>query len=362
MRILHSLHNTTLHFVQNRYYAYTFSCVLLLLGLGGILWRGGIPLGVDFQGGSLLQISFDHPIQQNTLMNSLATLQVQDLTIQTLNNSDKEYLIRFSANKPVTQEDVIRHITTTFPDIPYTIERFESVGSKISDTMRTNALEALYYAVLIIAVYISGRFEGKWFSAIGIAVLLSGIFFVFTSFHFPLRFLLPIVLIATLILFAYAKLAFALAGIIALIHDVCITIGILVLCNISFDLTIVSALLAIIGYSLNDTIIIFDRIRENFSAAQKKGISINTIIDTSITSTLSRTILTSATTLFVLASLLIFGGTILFPFALTLFIGTLIGTYSSIFIASPILLLFNVTNIQNTTTKKILKIDENGVV
>jgi preprotein translocase subunit SecF len=212
------------------------------------------------------------------------------------------------------------------------------VGPKVGSDLRTKAVEALYFAVLLIAIYISGRFEQRWFAA---AIMAGGLFAGISALQLlgmSTSVLIFGALFITLGLCWYLKLNYALGAIVALIHDVMITVGIFSLLGKEFDLTIIAALLTIIGYSLNDTIIVFDRIRENLIG--KISDSLAETINISINQTLSRTILTSGTTLLVVAALFAFGGGVIHDFALALLIGVGVGTYSSIFVASPILLGF----------------------
>ena len=219
--------------------------------------------------------------------------------------------------------------------------RLESVGPKVGADLRSKAVEALYYAVLLIAIYISGRFEQRWFVAAAMAVGLAGSMYLLGLVGVPKSFLVLIATIVMVLLCWRLKLVYALGAVISILHDVFITVGLFALMGKEFDLTIIAALLTIVGYSLNDTIIVYDRIRENLQA--KKIGKLSDLINKSVSQTLSRTVLTSLTTLIVVTSLLQFGGGIIHDFALVMFIGVVVGTYSSIFVASPILLFFGDT-------------------
>jgi preprotein translocase subunit SecF len=216
------------------------------------------------------------------------------------------------------------------------IRRIEMVGPQVGKDLREKALLAMFYALLFITIYISGRFELKWILSGTMAGALIGAVYFLKIFNVSIPFLMIAALIITLILFWFFELKYAMGAIVALIHDVTITIGVFSIFDKELTLPIIAALLTIIGYSLNDTIIIFDRIRENLRKYHKNPLDI--IINRSINETLSRTILTSATTLMVLSTLLILGGGIIHDFAFAMIIGVLIGTYSSIYVASPILL------------------------
>ena len=212
------------------------------------------------------------------------------------------------------------------------------VGPQVGKDLREKALFAMFYALLFITIYISGRFELKWMVSGGMAGALIFVVYVFSMLKMSIPILIAIALVVTLILFWFLNLKYAMGAIAALIHDVLITIGVFSICGKEFTLPIIAALLTIIGYSLNDTIIVFDRIRENSKRSHKQ--TLFQIINKSINETLSRTILTSVTTLIVLLALFILGGGIIHDFAFAMILGVLIGTYSSVFVASPILLLW----------------------
>jgi len=221
----------------------------------------------------------------------------------------------------------------------------EMVGPQVGQDLREKALFAMFYALLFITIYISGRFELKWLLSGIVAVALIGAVYLFTLFNVSIPFLIAAALIVSLILFWFLELKYAMGAIAALIHDVTITIGLFSIFDKEFTLAIIAALLTIIGYSLNDTIIIFDRIRENLRKYHKNPLEV--ILNRSINETLSRTILTSLTTLFVVVTLFVLGGGIIHDFAFALIVGVAIGTYSSVFVASPILLAW-----QGKQTKK----------
>jgi len=212
------------------------------------------------------------------------------------------------------------------------------VGPQVGKDLREKALFAMFYSLLFITIYISGRFEFKWISSgIMAAALMSSVYFLsFINVSIPI--LITAALILALILFWFLNLKYAMGAIVAIIHDVIITVGIFSIFDKEFTLPIIAALLTIIGYSLNDTIIVFDRIRENLKKYRKKPLDFT--INKSINETLSRTILTSLTTITVVIALFVMGGGIVHDFAFAMIVGILIGTYSSIYIASPILLIW----------------------
>ena len=255
---------------------------------------------------------------------------------------DNEYLIRTSSSdisSQVVRSKVNDALSSNLNGSSFEIQRLEMVGPKVGADLRSKALEALFYAVLLIAVYISGRFEQRWTIAGIMAATLAASIYGIGLIGLDVGWLIIAALAITVGLCWYLKLNYALGAVAALIHDVMITIGIFSILGKEFDLTIIAALLTIIGYSLNDTIIVFDRIREN-NIARKGNESFAFVINKSVNQTLSRTIMTSFTTLMVVFCLFVLGGSVIHDFALALLIGVAIGTYSSIFVASPILLGF----------------------
>jgi preprotein translocase subunit SecF len=202
--------------------------------------------------------------------------------------------------------------------------------------MREKALLAMFFALLFITVYISGRFELKWLVSAGMAVALGLSVYILRMIHLNIPALMVAALVVSLILFYLLNLKYAMGAIVALLHDVVITVGVFSIFGKEFTLPIIAALLTIIGYSLNDTIIVFDRIRENLRKYHKRPLP--EIINRSINETLSRTLLTSGTTLCVVLVLFLLGGGIIHDFSFALLVGIGIGTYSSIFVASPVLL------------------------
>ena len=219
--------------------------------------------------------------------------------------------------------------------IPVEIRRIEMVGPQVGKDLQQKALFAMFYALLFITIYISGRFELKWILSGVMAAALMGAVYFFSIFNVSIPFLIAAAMVVTLVLFWFLNLKYAMGAIVALIHDVIITVGIFSFFDKEFTLPIIAALLTIIGYSLNDTIIVFDRIRENLRKYHKNPLEI--IINKSINETISRTLLTSLTTLVVVISLFVLGGGIIHDFAFALIVGIIIGTYSSIYVASPIL-------------------------
>ncbi|PIQ97183.1 MAG: protein translocase subunit SecF [Nitrospinae bacterium CG11_big_fil_rev_8_21_14_0_20_56_8] len=282
---------THVDFMGQSRLALSFSGLLILIGLISILMHGGLRYGVDFAGGTLVQLKFKIPPALDDVREGLKSLGLGDSSIQEF-GSKNDILIRVQRSEEGLHSvgDEIRNgLGKNFNKEDIEVERVEMVGPKVGKDLRSKALLSILYAILGIVIYISWRFE----------------------FHY------------------------AIAAIIALVHDVLVTLGVFSLLNKEFDLVVVAAFLTIIGYSLNDTIVVFDRIRENLRRRGKK--SLTEIVNESINQTLSRTLLTSGTTLLVVLALFILGGEIIHDFAFALLVGIAIGTYSSIFIASVFL-------------------------
>ncbi len=330
--------DTKIDFMAKRRITALMSISLIVIGLISIIIKGGLKYGVDFSGGINVQVRFTKEVDIGQLKKILKQQGLSSLRIQRFGPSSyHQYLLRTPITNidPEILKDRISQGLKKL-GIPFTIQRLEMVGPKVGSELKDKALEALFYAVLLISIYISGRFEQKWGTAALMAIALSvGVYFL-KLLHVPMAYLILAAILITLGLCWYLRLNYALGAVVALIHDVLITVGMFSLFNREFDLTVVAGLLTIIGYSLNDTIVIFDRIRENLRKDKKKPF-IQTINE-AINQTLSRTLLTSGTTLMVVIAMLLLGGGVIFNFALSLFIGIVAGTYSSIYIASSILL------------------------
>ncbi len=332
--------DTRFDFLKFRKIGYLISATLILIGLASIAMKGGLQYGVDFAGGLTIQMKFSKAMDVAEIKKALDPVGLQGLVVQRFGQeSDNEYLARASGQE-ISQEGVRaefqKAMTTAFPDAGFELQRLEMVGPKVGADLRSKALEAIFYAVLLIAIYISGRFEQRWMAAGLMAAALAFIVYILHMFEVPTGFVIVALMGVTIVLCWFLKLKFALGAVVADIHDVVMTIGLFSLMDKEFDLTIVAALLTILGYSLNDTIIVFDRIRENLKEHSKNK-TFKEIINESINQTLSRTILTSGTTLLVILCLFLFGGGVIHDFALAMLIGIIVGTYSSIFVASPVL-------------------------
>jgi preprotein translocase subunit SecF len=332
--------DVNIDFVGRRKIAYAISGLLILASLISLIVQGGPKYGIDFAGGAEMLVNFDKPVPIETVKSGLSTMDLQASVQQYGNGSGTDYRILIPADKAgkenlaqETQADLAAAANATV-----TIEQFEMVGPQVGNDLREKALLAIFYALLFITVYISGRFEFKWLISAFMAVVLAGAVYGLMLFKLSIPWLMLAALIVTLILFYYLNLKYAMGAVVALIHDVTITIGLFSIFDKEFTLPIIAALLTIIGYSLNDTIIVFDRIRENLRKYHRDPLA--TIINKSVNETLSRTILTSLTTLFVVICLFVFGGGIIHDFAFALLAGIVVGTYSSVFVASPILLVW----------------------
>ena len=284
-------HVPNFDFMKQKTAAVVFSGAIILIGLISILMHGGLKYGIDFAGGTLVQLKFVDPPVIEDVRDGLKTIGLGESTIQEF-GSKNHLLIRVERSEEKLEEmgtRVKNSLIGKFVAENIVIERVEMVGPKVGKDLREKAFLSIIYAILGIILYISWRFEFQY----------------------------------------------AIAAIIALIHDVLITMGAFSLADKDFTLVIVAAFLTIIGYSLNDTIVVFDRIRENM---RRKGKTLLIdVINSSINQTLSRTILTSGTTLLVVVALFFLGGEIIHDFSFALMIGVLVGTYSSIFIASVFL-------------------------
>ncbi len=298
-------------FIGKRNIALAISLTLILAGLISIFFHNGLKYGIDFSGGTLIQVKFNEPTTAEDLRKALPGDELGSFTIQQIGaTQENEFLIRLS----LAVEKDVEHSPTTivFSSLEKTYgagsfenRRTESVGPTIGEELKKSATGAITGAVALMLIYISVRF----------------------------------------------RFTYAIGAILALVHDVLITVGAFSIANREFNLPVVAALLTIVGYSINDTIVVFDRIRENRRIMHKD--SLERIINVSINQTLSRTILTSGTTLFTVISLFLFGGEVINDFAFALLIGITVGTYSSIYIASPVLIWWKaLQNIQKKTPAK----------
>lgn len=331
-------HTTAIDFIGKRGISYAVSVLFIVAGLLTVAF-GGLKMGIDFAGGVIMQIQFSQPVADETLKQSLTTPSLPGLSTQRYGEGGRDYLLRFSsADSDATQlrNAVTETLTAAFPENPVTIQRLEMVGPKVGTDLTNKALEAFYYATLLIAVYISGRFEQRWMAGGIMAAALWGGMYLLGMTGLGTGTLVCISLALVLAVCWKLHLNFALGAVVGLLHDVLVTVGLLAMLGYEIDLNIVAAILTLVGYSLNDTIIIYDRIRENFRVM--KDASLKDIINNSVNQTLSRTILTGGTTLLATLSLFCLGGDTIHGFSLTMLIGIIVGTFSSIYVSSAILL------------------------
>jgi len=331
-----------INFLGRRRTAFILSVTMIIVSLGSLIVHGGPRQGIDFAGGTLIQVQFASPVEISDIKRGLESLGIGKPSVQQFGESgDNEYLIRTEATGTTAPgfTDRITDGLRSATGYGAEIRRVEMVGPQVGKDLREKALLSMFFALLFITIYISGRFELKWLISAVVAGALMGSVYLIWVFGVSMPFLIVAAVIVSLILFWFLELKYAMGAIVALIHDVTITVGIFSLFDLEFTLPIIAALLTIIGYSLNDTIIIFDRIRENLRKYHKDRLE--TVINRSVNETLSRTILTTFTTLFVVVTLFVLGGGIIHDLAFALIVGVLVGTYSSIFVASPILLLWH---------------------
>jgi preprotein translocase subunit SecF len=280
--------NPNIDFIGKRKYGFIFSAAVIFISLLLIFIKGP-NFGIDFTGGALLQVRFADPVTTAELRSSLVKIGRESAQIQALGIKDTEYIIRAAGENPEAfAGDLKEVLTEDFPDNAKEFLREETVEPKIGKELLRKTVWAVILALALILVYVSFRFDYR----------------------------------------------FGTAAVIALFHDAVFTIGVLVITQREFSIVVVGALLTIIGYSINDSIVISDRIREKYSKMRREPY--NVVLNTGLNETLSRTILTIGTTLLAVIALLIFGGAVIADFAFTLLVGFLIGTYSSIFILASI--------------------------
>ena len=334
-------------FVGKAKYFIALSLLLILLGAVSIVLHGGLNEGIDFSGGTLVQLHFAQPVDLGKVRDALETIGMGKGTVQyyyNIVNDKREVLIRV-AQLPGEGHDIGKQVQQALQEHlagqTVDLRRVEVVGAQASSDLRRKALLALFYATLGTVAYISGRFEGKWIISVSLAAILFVITEGITQWlpGISPAILIVVALVASTAFNLALQLRFALAAIVAIYHDILITVSFLSLFNVEFDLQILAALLTITGYSLYDTIVVFDRIRENLRGQRRENFPV--IVNDSINQTLSRTVLTSGHTLLVLLALFILGGKVLHGFAFALLVGIMSGTYSTVFIASPILVYWH---------------------
>lgn len=291
--------NTHYNIVGKRIYAYWISGLLILLGLLSFIFQG-LNYGIDFRGGTLIQLKFEEPISAGEIRSLLKSPELGTPQIQ--RSGPNEYMIRVLSIG--TGDEIQEIIQNDLKERDFEVRRAEIVGPKIGEELRQKAIGAIFAALFLILVYISIRFELK----------------------------------------------FAFGAVLALFHDVLITLGLFSLFQWEISMPVLAAFLTIVGYSLNDTIVVYDRIRENKLTHKNK--SFPDVINLSINESLSRTVITSLTTFLVVLILVIFGGEVLFGFSIAMLIGVIVGTYSSPFVAAPLLIIWERRARQKSLMKK----------
>lgn len=333
--------DTHFDFIGRKKWAFILSFSLIIITIFLLIWRHGPNLGVDFSGGILIQVKLDKPQSPSAIKDALRPLNLQKSIIQEFGEKGaNEYLIRVRETD-VESSGLSDRVKAALMDRlggNVEIRRVEMVGPKVGADLRQKALFAIFFAILFIAIYISGRFELKWLMSMIMALSLAIVVYITSKFGVSVTWLIVVALIVTIGLCWVLKLKYAMGAILALIHDVTITLGAFALTDREISLSIIAALLTIVGYSLNDTIVVFDRIRENLRRFRKRNVE--EVLNSSINETLSRTLLTSSTTLIVVVALFLLGGGVIHDFAFAILIGILVGTYSSIFVASPVILIW----------------------
>lgn len=286
--------NTKIDFLGKRYFAFALSAMLVILGLYALyaVGTGEANLGIDFAGGTAVQLKFEKPFDLQELRSVLNKGGVKDVDLQDFPTVNK-VLIRVKSSEEELgeiSEGIIKAIETGFPENPFVIDSTTEIGPKVGKRLKSDAFWAVVIATILILVYIAWRFQFK----------------------------------------------FGVGATMATFHDVLTVLGLFFIMGKEINLIFISALLTIAGYSLTDTVVVFDRIRENMKRSGKS--TMMEVMNASVNEVLSRTLVTSITTLLAAGTLFLFGGEVIHDFSLAMIIGVLVGTYSSVFVASPIVL------------------------
>lgn len=279
--------NPNFNIVDKRKFAFILSITVIVAGIVSLFVQG-LNFGVDFAGGAKMQIAFKQSISAEDLRAKFTEKGFSNPEIKS--SAKNEYMITVTEEEANNSDELLK---VALEGVDYTILQIDKVGPKMGAEMRTNSLEAIGIALLLILIYITVRFEFK----------------------------------------------FAIGAVVALVHDVMVTLAIFSFFQWEFSLPVLAAFLTIVGYSLNDTIVVYDRIRENIKI--HKGKPLKDVINLSVNQSLSRTIITSLTTFVVVLILAIFGGQVLFGFSIAMVVGVIVGTYSSMFVAAPVLIAWS---------------------
>ncbi len=287
---------TKIDFMKRKWIGFLFSGIVMLIGIVSLILHGGPIYGVDFAGGTLVQVKFAQPVAIDAIREALQVGGLAGASVQGFEAEGKgEYLIRLqtsSSDLEGLSTTIKAALTKQFGDKAFEVRRIEMVGPKVGKDLRTKGILATIFALIAMLIYISFRFDFR----------------------------------------------FAVGGVVAIFHDVIVTIGVLSLLNIEFSILILAAILTIVGYSINDTIVVYDRIRENTPKMRREPFE--KLLNVTVNETLSRTILTGMSTLMVLIVLFFMGGGVIHDFAFTLIVGIIFGTYSSVYIASATVLVW----------------------
>lgn len=288
---------TNIPFMRWRMPAIIFSTLMILGSIALVMVRG-LNFGVDFEGGILIEIKAEQAVDLAELRGNLGAMNIGEVAVQSFGAAEDEVLIRLQHQDGDTgeQEALVDQVKVEIAELlpgEVSFRRVEYVGPKVSDELVWDGIMAVTLSMLGIMIYVWMRFEWQ----------------------------------------------FAIGAVLSLIHDVAVTLGLFALFQLEFNLSVIAALLTIVGYSLNDTVVVYDRIRENLRKYRR--MELDDLIDSSLNETLSRTIVTGITTLLALIALYIFGGEVISAFTLAMIWGVLIGPYSTIFIAAPVLPWFN---------------------
>ena len=281
-----------INFMGMRKIAAVVSVILVLLSIGSLATKG-LSLGLDFTGGSLIELRYEKTADLSAVRDQLKEMGYPGATVINF-GSDRDVLVRFQTGDQKAS-NIVAHSLQEASSGTVELKRTEFVGPQIGDELANDGGLGMLFALAVVMAYVAMRFQFK----------------------------------------------FSVGAVVALIHDVIITLGVFSFFQLDFDLTVLAAVLAVIGYSLNDTIVVFDRIRENFRLLRKSDVV--EIVNESLTQTLDRTLITSLTTLMVLFALFLVGGELIHNFSLALIIGIFIGTYSSIYVAANVLLFTNIS-------------------
>jgi preprotein translocase subunit SecF len=287
--------NTRIDFIGKKKYTLWISAIVLLISLGSVFLFGGLKYGVDFAGGILIQVKFSKPVDISEVRNAMDTIGSKEAMVQAF-GGENEYLIRVekaSGDLEALSKKIQVSLQEQFKGKPLEIRRVEVVGPKVGKDLKEKAMLAVGLSFLAILIYVAWRFK---------------------------------------------QVSYGLGGIVALLHDVIVTYGAISIAGIEYSLNVLAVILTIIGFSINDTIVIFDRVREDVKKFRKEDLE--TIFNTAINETLGRTVLTSGTVMMVVLVLFFFGGPVIHDFAFALIVGLITGTYSTVYIASPVVLLW----------------------